>query len=251
MAVRFLDVVWNHTLRFGTGLNGPKGDIVNERLHELLGAGNSALLVIDIQNDYIHPEGASGRGGRDTSACIEMMPRLHRLIGGARERGVPIYFLRNWHGPNTDSVPWMARRRASGGRGGLAGVAGTWGADWYEVEPREDDVVINKFRYDGFLGTPLEVMLRTRGIQTIVACGTATNVCVESTARAGHMRDFHLVLVGDCSAAFDETLHNATLENIRRHFGLVADGEEVAAAWPAPSQQPERPETDQVAGAAL
>ena len=202
------------------------------RLEELLGAGTSALLVIDIQNDYIHPEGTSGRGGRDTSACIAMMPRLHRLLEVAREKAVPIFFLRNWHGPNTDSVPWMARRVASGGRGGLAGVAGTWGADWYEVEPRPDEVVINKFRYDGFLGTPLEVMLRTRGIETILCCGTATNVCVESTARSGHMRDFHLVLVDDCSAAFDPRLHEATLENVRRHFGIVASAEEVAAAWP-------------------
>ena len=220
---------------------------MTDRLQELLGAGNSALLVVDIQNDYIHPEGASGRGGRDVAACIEMMPRLHGLIAAAREKAVPIYFLRNWHSPNTDSTPWKARRQASAGRGGPAGVAGTWGADWYEVEPRDDDVVINKFRYDGFLGTPLEVMLRTRGVETIVVCGTATNVCVESTARSGHMRDFHLVLVGDCSAAFDETLHNATLENVRRHFGLVANAEEVATAWGTAPRQPDRSEPEAVA----
>ena len=62
------------------------------RIHQLLGAGTSALLAIDIQNDYIHPEGSVGRGGRDTNAAIAMMPRLHRLIAAARESRVPVYF---------------------------------------------------------------------------------------------------------------------------------------------------------------
>ncbi|HEX5452018.1 MAG TPA: isochorismatase family cysteine hydrolase [Candidatus Limnocylindrales bacterium] len=206
---------------------------MNERLQELLGAGTSALLVIDIQNDYIHPEGSAGRGGRDTSGGMEMMPRVHHIIATARDRGVPVYFLRNWHSENTNSVPWKARRAASKGVGGEAAVAGTWGAEWYEVEPRPDDVVINKFRYDGFLGTPLEVMLRARGVETVICFGTATNVCVESTARAAHMRDFHLVLVSDCCSAYDQDLHDATLKNVRKHFGLVATAEEVEAAWPA------------------
>jgi len=203
------------------------------RLGELLRTRSSALLVVDIQNDYIHPEGAAGRSGRDTSSAVAMVPRLHRLIATARARGVPIYFARNWHSANTDSEPWRSRRAATSGTGGPAGVAGTWGADWYEVEPQADEVVVNKFRYDAFLGTPLEMMLRTRGIETVVCCGTATNVCVESTARAAHMRDFHLVLVGDCCAAFDKTLHDGTLENVRRHFGFVASADEVEAAWSA------------------
>src|SRR5688572_9344515 len=140
------------------------GGIVSERVQELLGTTPSALLVVDIQNDYIHPEGSAGKDGRDTSASIAMMPRLHRLIAAARERNIPIFYLRNWHSPNTNSVAWASRRAAHRGVGGEAGQAGTWGAEWYEVEPGPDDVVINKHRYDGFLGTPLETMLRTRGV---------------------------------------------------------------------------------------
>jgi ureidoacrylate peracid hydrolase len=202
---------------------------VNQRLQELLGSGSSALLVVDIQNDYIHPEGSLGRSGHDTSAVIAMIPRLHRLIETARTCGIPVYFARNWHGPNTDSIPWKSRR--AGRSGGTAGVAGTWGAEWYEVEPRADEVVINKHRYDAFLNTPLETMLRTKGVETVVCCGTATNVCVESTARAAHMRDFHLVLVDDCSACTDPVMHEGTLENVRRHFGIVAGADDVEEAW--------------------
>jgi ureidoacrylate peracid hydrolase len=201
---------------------------MSERLQELLGSGTSALVVIDIQNDYIHPEGALGRSGLDVGPAAAMMPRLHRLIDTARSSGIPIFFGRNWHGPNTDSVPWRTRR-AEGAE--PAGVGGTWGADWYEVEPQPDEVVINKHRYDAFLGTPLETMLRTKGVETVVCCGTATNVCVESTARAAHMRDFHLVLVDDCSACTDPVMHEGTLENVRRHFGIVASADDVEEAW--------------------
>ena len=212
---------------------------MHRMLHERLSSATTALLVIDIQNDYIHPNGASARSGRDLSAVVGMMPRVHRLIEAARANNVPVYFTRNWHGPNTDSRAWSNRRGER--KSGAAGVAGTWGAEWYEVEPRSGEIVIDKFRYDAFLGTPLEMMLRARGIETVVCCGTATNVCVESTARAAHMRDFNLVLVGDCCAAPDQALHDATLENIRRHFGTVATVDEVASVWPVVDEPGQRP----------
>jgi ureidoacrylate peracid hydrolase len=225
---------------------------MNERLRALLRAGDTALLVVDIQNDYIHPDGRVGRSGQDVTPVVEMIPRLHGLVEAARSSGVPIYYARNWHGPNTDSEPWRSRRNGPERSGGSAGVAGTWGAEWYEIAPRDGEVVIDKFRYDAFLGTPLEMMLRARGIRTVVCCGTATNVCVESTARAAHMRDFHLVLVGDCCAAADRAMHDGTLENIRRHFGIVADGVEVAAAWAeAAAGSGDQRELDPVVGSAV
>jgi ureidoacrylate peracid hydrolase len=204
---------------------------MDDRLQRWLGAGTSALIVVDIQNDYIDPAGASAGSGQDLTTVVAMIPRLHRLIAAARDAGVPIYFTRNWHGPNTDSAAWKARRAGRSRSGGPAGMAGSWGADWYEIEPRPDEIVIDKYRYDAFLGTPLEMMLRARGCETVVCCGTATNVCVESTARSAHMRDFNLVLVEDCCAASDQALHEATLENTRRHFGVVTRAAEVEATW--------------------
>ncbi len=204
---------------------------MDDRLRQWLSGRSSALIVVDIQNDYIDPAGASARSGQDLTTVVAMIPRLHRLIAAARDAGVPIYFTRNWHGPNPDSAAWTARRAGRGRSGGPAGQAGSWGAGWYEIEPRAGEVVIDKYRYDAFLGTPLEMMLRARGCETVVCCGTATNVCVESTARSAHMRDFNLVLVEDCCAASDQTLHQATLENTRRHFGLVRTAAEVESAW--------------------
>jgi ureidoacrylate peracid hydrolase len=193
----------------------------------------AALIVIDIQNDYIHPAGALGRSGKELQYVHAMMPRLHQLIEDARRNRVPIYFARNWQDRNTDSAAW--RSRTAGRSYDPTAVAGTWGAEWFEITPKANEIVVDKYRYDAFLGTPLELMLRAGKIETVVCCGTATNVCVESTARAAFMRDFNLILVADCCAATDRNLHDATLTNIKRHFGLVASASEVTAAWKAGS----------------
>jgi ureidoacrylate peracid hydrolase len=201
-------------------------------LEEKIDPRHTALIVIDVQNDYVHPEGAGGKSGQDTRPAVEMVPRLLELIEAAREAGVYVIYTRNWHGPQTDSEAWLERNQRSGKEGVLrSALKETWGAEWYGVAPREDEPVIDKFRYDAFLGTRLEFLLRARGIRTVMCTGTATNVCVESTARAAHMRDYYLVMVGDCCATYSEEVHQATLFNIRRHFGLVVDGEEIINVW--------------------
>ena len=91
--------------------------------------------------------------------------------------------------------------------------------------------MVSKFRYDGFLGTNLEYLLRARDIRTVVVAGATTNVCVESTARAAHMRDFHLFVVRDCCASPEADLHVATLANIDRYFGRVVVAEDVETWW--------------------
>ena len=95
----------------------------------------------------------------------------------------------------------------------------------------DGDETVDKFRYDAFLGTNLDFLLRARGIRTVVCTGTATNVCVKSTARAAHMRDYHLVLIGDCCASTNQDLHDATLRNVERSFGIVTSAETVVEVW--------------------
>ena len=196
-----------------------------------LDPGTTALLVIDVQNDYVDPNGALGRAGADMTACVRMIPRLERFLAAAREAGVFVVHTRNWHRPETDSEAWRDRLDRSGSWADRPGQAGTWGAEPYRIEPRDGEEVIRKFRYDAFLGTNLEYLLRARRIRTLVCTGVTTNVCVESTARAAHMRDFHVVLVEDCCASTEPELHQATVENVRRHFGVIASAADLEAAW--------------------
>ena len=109
--------------------------------------------------------------------------------------------------------------------------AGSWGAEFYRVEPDADEPIVLKHRYSGFVDTNLELILRSRGIKTLVVTGVATNVCVESTARDAYMRDYYVVLVDDCSATYDPAKHAATLANIADHFGVVVRSDEIFDAW--------------------
>lgn len=201
-------------------------------LAEKLDPATTAFLVIDVQNDYIHPDGYHGRQGRDLSAVSGMVPRLVDLLEVARSSGVTVIFLRNWHRPETDSPAWRDRLLKAGrAPDDRAARAGTWGAEFYRVAPTPGEEVVNKFRYDGFPGTNLEYLLRAKGISTVVCAGTATHICVESTARAAHMRDFHLVMAEDCCAAPDIADHRAAMRTLGGNFGDLVRASEIAAIW--------------------
>jgi nicotinamidase-related amidase len=201
-------------------------------LAEKVNPASTALLVIDVQNDYIHPNGYIARIGGDISSCVAMVPRLLQLVGAARAAGVTIIHTRNWHRPETDSpalLDRMAQRRRT--QEDRAARANTWGAEFYQIVALPGEEIVSKFRFDAFLGTNLEYLLRARGIRTVICIGTATNICVESTARAALMRDFHLVIAEDCCASPDVEAHRATLKTLKHSFGEVMSADRLEAIW--------------------
>lgn len=123
----------------------------------------------------------------------------------------------------------LRARRADDGRPG--GDRRQLGAQFYEIVPAPGEEIVSKFRYDAFLGTNLEYLLRARGIQSVICIGTTTEVCVESTARAAVMRDFHLVVVEDCCAAPELEAHRASLKVLGRNFGEITTADTVEAIW--------------------
>ena len=94
-----------------------------------------------------------------------------------------------------------------------------------------DETIVTKHRYDAFYGTNLEVVLRSNKVQNLILTGVATNVCVESTMRSAYFRDFEVAVVEDCCAARNVSAHEATLENVRKHFGLVAAADDIEQIW--------------------
>ncbi|WP_326567825.1 isochorismatase family cysteine hydrolase [Amycolatopsis rhabdoformis] len=193
-----------------------------------LDPAKAAVVVVDVQNDYCHPDGACARRGEDVSAAKEMLPRLQALLAGARAHGVPVVFVRTAHEKATDSAALTVR---SGGRSGVVCRAGTWGAEFFEVAPLPDEPVVAKHRYSGFVNTRLDSVLRTLKAETLVMAGVSTNVCVESTARHGYMLDYHIAFMGDCCAAFTEAEHEAALVNIDKYFGSVMKADELLGVW--------------------
>ncbi len=194
----------------------------------------AALLVVDVQNDFCHEQGAFGRLGHDLGLIQASVRALAGFIEEARRAGVPVIFIKTHHGDWTSSQAWLTRGPR---RGGELCVPGTWGAEFYGVAPAPDEPVVVKHRYSGFLGTDLEVILRARERRSVLATGVATNVCVESTARDAYMRDYHLVMVEDCCGAVTKAEHEATLHTMRGYFGRVLDSHAIAAHWQATRAQ--------------
>ena len=212
---------------------------MNAPLPELVDPARAAVLLVDLQNDYCHPDGAIGRKGGDVSAAAALLGPLDHLLAGARTAKVPVIWIRNWHEKWTDSEAWLSRSPGAG----LAARAGTWGAQFWGVQPAPNEPIVNKQRYSAFWGTRLDSVLRTLRCETLILGGVATNVCVESTARDGCFLDYHIVFLSDCAASNDgPAAHNATLENIRHHFGVVSTAAEVVVAWqPVPVSLPVLP----------
>jgi ureidoacrylate peracid hydrolase len=203
---------------------------VSVDLNELVEPARTAVLVVDVQNDYCHPNGALGRQGLPTGAAMAMIPRLRALLAAARAHGTKVIFIQTIHTPETDSDAWVRR---SGGSSNQVCRAGTWGGEFTGVAPAEGDLVVNKHRYSAFVNTRLDSVLRTLKVANVLLTGVSTNVCVESTARDAYMRDYNMVFLGDCTAAYAPEDHDATLRTMSRNFGTVTTSDVVIAAWEA------------------
>lgn len=201
-------------------------------LNYLLTKTRKALVVVDVQNEFCHPEGVFGQKGCDLSPIAEMMVALNRLTASARENGIPIVYIQNIEDENTDSFAWSMRPDAKEDSAN-EGVCrrGTWGTELFGYTPGTNDIHIQKNRFSAFLNTPLDSILKNRGIETLIFSGVATNICVESSARHASILDYHIILAPDACATWYKDLHEATCKNIRLWFGKVADSDEIVSLW--------------------
>lgn len=178
----------------------------------------TALLVIDMQNDFCHLNGVYGTSDEDVTMIGLMTDRLLAGAAAWRNRGGLVVHVRTEHSDRTDSPQWLQRGESTLPR---ACRLGSWGAEPFGVIPRPGEPVVVKTRYSGFYGTRLEQLLRERGVSRVFVAGVLTNVCVETTIREGCLRDLAMVLLEDCCGTYDRKLHDASVENVRRYFGQV------------------------------
>ncbi|MDQ1576471.1 MAG: ureidoacrylate peracid hydrolase [Microbacteriaceae bacterium] len=200
---------------------------------------HTALIVVDVQNDFCHPEGSLGKIGNDTSAAVEMVPRLVKLIDEARAAGVPVIFIQTIHDETNDSPQWLNRHGDGPGekRSGITCRTGTWGGELYEVTPLPGENIVIKYRYSAFIGTNLNIVLTTLGIRSLLFTGVATEICVESSLRDGLFAEYYVSLVEDCAATYDRDAHAASVRVVESSFGTVVTSDQLAGIWqsvPAP-----------------
>src|ERR1700741_1815575 len=164
---------------------------VLKTLKERCDPKHAALVVVDVQNDFVSPKGSAAKRGEDVNAAMAMVPSLIRLIEEGRHVGLPIVYIRTTHSEWTDTPSWVYRTSQKGGLSTCR--EGTWGAELYEgISPSPSERVVIKHRYSAFINTDLNTVLKARGIQSVLVCGVATNVCVETTARDAYMFDYYV-----------------------------------------------------------
>jgi ureidoacrylate peracid hydrolase len=206
-------------------------------LDEKVEPRHTALLVIDVQNDFCAAGGMMDREGQDLSDVQEMAAALPRLLDTARSAGVLVVFVRNVYSTEDNhylSDVWLeqaARRRSGSYTVWPVCGAGSWEGDFYAVRPLPDEPVVTKHRFSAFHNTDLETVLRAHSIRSVVLAGVATNVCVETTAREAFVRDYYVVFLSDGTATYDRASHEATLNSIDRFFGQVATIDDVVTCW--------------------
>lgn len=209
-------------------------------LTEKVGPDHTALVIIDVQNDFCDQGGIMAQEGVDVADAQAMAERLPALISAARAAGVLVVFVRNVYSSEHNfylSDVWLEQasrvREGSYTRVPVC-AADSWGGDFYgDVRPEPQDPVVSKHRFNAFINTDLDTILRANGIRSLVFTGVATNVCVESTARDGFMRDYYVVFSSDGTATYAREDHESTLRNIDRYFGQITSNAELQAIWMA------------------
>lgn len=192
----------------------------------------AAIVVVDMQNAFATPGGMFDLSGLDISGATAVIATIREVLDHGRASGMTVVYLQmgyaadlsNAGGPDSPNPHKELALLLMKKRPELKGkvlTEGSW--DWEvvnDLKPQPGDLVINKTRYSGFCGTPLDSLLRTRGIRTLFFTGIATNICVESTLRDAYFLDYWPILVRDATLqAGPPLLQEATIRNVELALG--------------------------------
>lgn len=191
---------------------------VNVQLHAgPLPGSRTALVLVDLQNDFLAPDGAYARGGAASAEAQALPARVLALARRVREAGGLVAASRFTLWPRAGGEPVIAPHlsalRPFLGRGDFA--PGSRGQAVVDALLPQVDVAVDKVAYSAFFHTQLDWVLRHAGIEHVIVCGIVTNGGVASTVRDAHMREFHVLVAGDGCAAFRRETHEAALADLR------------------------------------
>lgn len=208
----------------------PQVQEVWTELADMVRPGHTALVVVDVQNDFCAPGGARMKG--DLSFVEAMREPLRQMVEAARAAGTPVVYTQTSNDEEHDNGPILARRARVGLANARYTVPGTPGWDVCDfVAPAPGDVTIKKWHHSGFTNPKMDAALGRLGVKTLLFTGAATNGCVEATVRDAFARGYYNVVLEDCVAAYDADLQRYSLKNMATHFALVSTSREVQRAW--------------------
>ncbi len=202
-------------------------------LDEKIGPSSCALVVVDVQNDFCHPDGLHQTMGEDLSRMPAMVAQLEKLVAAARKANILIVWVRATYEELLQGPP-MAEVLAKGSGTCARYADGSWGADWFgNIRPqdRPNEIVVSKHRASAFWDTPIDLYLRSNGVSTIVVAGVATSGCVESTVRDAFFRNYYVVLAGDCCGDYALERHEYALRKLGTMFGVTEPSTAIIESW--------------------
>ncbi|HEU4451087.1 MAG TPA: isochorismatase family cysteine hydrolase [Gaiellaceae bacterium] len=181
--------------------------------------GRTALVLIDLQNDFLHERGWYAESGVDITHMRRVVGPTRRLVAAARAAEVPVIWTRHGFRDATDAGPFFQLRPFLR-EGGLR--RDTWGFQIYdELAPDGEDWLVEKNRLSAFYNTNLELILRGLGAETVLIAGVLTNQCIAATSKDAMFRDFKPIVVEECTGTTLPHLHEPALEMVRVGWGEV------------------------------
>lgn len=197
--------------------------------YELPIEGQIALIVIDMQRDFLEPGGFGEALGNDVGRVQAIVPTVKRLLEGCRSLNLPIFHTQEGHRADLSDCPRSKLKRGQGdlkigdrGKLGRILVLGEPGNEIIpELAPLPGEVVIPKPGKGAFYNTDLEVQLIARNITHVLIAGVTTEVCVQTTMREANDRGYECLLVEDATESYFPEFKQATLEMIRAQSGIV------------------------------
>ena len=201
----------------------------------------TAIIVIDMQRDFLLPGGFGETLGNDVSLLHAAVEPIQRLLSAAREKGVLVIHTREGHRPDLSDAPRAKLERGApsmriGAEGpmGRILIRGEPGHDIIpELYPLAGEPVIDKPGKGAFYATDLGSILQNRGIESLVVCGVTTEVCVHTTVREANDRGYRCIVPSDCCASYFPEFHAMGLRMIKAQggiFGWVSDSAKVVRA---------------------
>ena len=219
------------------------GKDVCTELSELVDPEHAALLLIDMQHDFVAPDGVFAGLGVDLSMYAVLAAAARRPAGSGAATGVLVIHVQNTALPDrmSDSpaqIRFNLRIHSGGRRDGPPlryTVPGTPGHEFVdELRPLPGELVVPKYRSSAFWGTNLELLLRSNRVETVIIGGCTTEGCVESTARDALFFDRYVVIAEDCVASDDAEQHAASMLLMRHRFD-IANAADIENVWAAAS----------------
>ena len=204
-------------------------------------AGRTALIVIDMQRDFLLPGGFGESLGNDVDQLVRVVPPLVDLLAAARVAGLMVIHTREGHPPDLSDCPPAklnrgapSKRIGDDGKYGRILIRGEYGHDIIdELAPVDGEIVIDKPGKGAFYATELQDVLAAAGITQLLITGVTTEVCVHTTTREANDRGYECLVVSDCVGSYFPEFQRIGLEMIKAQggiFGWVAD---TAAVLPA------------------